>query len=298
MIQKLQKQLFAIKKVMVETLNKNYVPFPVDKSLCSRWTNDLPHGGETIIYTSFMYQLASLFKSYEKYLPTFSNLGGSSRMASLGKLFIKPKKEDLERSYAILRNISAMLRKMGINHGYLYDDEPYSGGLLLELGMINEFKDYGQKVLQRFKDNGVKKVITVDPHTTNAMERMKKLLNSDIEVVNYLTLIKGLRGNGEFVIHDPCLYTRYLDLGGTIRDILADAGIRVKEDVMVTSKEYGTCCGGPLGPVDLELSGQIAEDRAKKLLSVSDRVIVACPLCYQNLSPYIKNIKDLAEVVS
>ncbi len=295
---KLEKQLSSIKKVMVETLNKNFVPFPVNKSLCSKWADDLPHGGDTIIYTSFMYQLSSLFKSYEKYIPAFSSMGGSSKMASIGKFFIKPKKEDLERSYIILRNISAMLKKEGIKHGYLYDDEPYSGGLLLELGMIDEFKEYGGKVLHKFKDNGVKKIITVDPHTTNAMVRLKKMYNSDLEVVNYLTIIKGLSGKGEYVIHDPCLYTRYQNLGGTMRNILSDAGVKIKEDLMVTSKEYGTCCGGPLGPVDLELSAQIAERRAKDLLTVSDKVLVACPLCYQSLSPYIKDIKDIAEVIS
>lgn len=294
----LSQQLSTIKKVMVETLNKNFVPFPVNKSLCSRWTEDLPYAGETVIYTSFMYQLSPLFKSYEKHLPRFSNMGGSARMASLGRLLIRPKKEDLERSYRILRNISSMLLKSGIEHGYLYNDEPYSGGLLLELGMLDEFSEYGRKVLNLFSEKGVKKVITVDPHTTNAMLRLKEMHNSSLEIENYLTLIKPAKGNGEFVLHDPCLYTRYGDLGGTMRNLLKKTGVNLKEDRMVTSREYGTCCGGPLGPVDLELSDKLAENRAKDLLSVSGNVLVACPLCHQNLSPYAPNVRDIAEVIS
>ncbi len=294
---RLEKQLSSIKKVMVETLNKNFVPFPVDKSLCIKWADDLPHGGDTIIYTSCMYQLSSLFKSYEKYLPTFSSLGGSSKIASIGKFLIKPKKEDLDRSYAILRNISAMLKKAGIRHGYLYDEEPYSGGLLLELGMIEEFKEYGKKVLAIFKDKGVKKVITVDPHTHNALTRLKEMHNPDLDVVNYLTLINSGKGSGEFVFHDPCLYTRYQNLGGRIREVLANSGVKLKEDRMVTSREYGTCCGGPLGPVDINLSDEIAKMRARDLLSVSENVMVACPLCYQSLAPHVRNIKDIAEVI-
>ncbi|MEM0130377.1 MAG: (Fe-S)-binding protein [Thermoplasmatales archaeon] len=294
---RLEKQLFSVRKVLVESLNKNFVPFPVDKSLCSAWTQSLPYGGETIIYTSCMYQLSNLFKSYEKFIPTLSELGGSSRFASLGKYFIKPKREELERSYKILNNISSLLVKSGISHGYLYDDEPYSGGLLLELGMIDEFRDYGKKVLAIFKEKEVKRVVTVDPHTYNALLRLKKMHNSDLIITNYLALVSRGEGSGEFVFHDPCLYTRYNDLGGTIREVLGNSGIKLIEDRMVTSREYGTCCGGPLGPVDLSLSDSIAEYRSKKLLSVSENVLVACPLCYQNLAPHIPHIKDVAEVI-
>lgn len=294
---KLGKQLLTVKKVLVESLNKNYVPFPVDKSICSAWTDSLPYGGETIIYTSFMYQLSSLFKSYEKLIPTFSALGGVSRLASLGKFLVRPKKDELQRSYTILKNISSLLSKAGIKHGYLYNDEPYSGGLLLELGMIDEFKDYGKKVLDILNSKGVKRVITIDPHTNNAILRLKEFHHSDLEVANYLTLIDTGEGSGEFVFHDPCLYTRYQTLGNQIRLILGNSGVKLSEDRMVTSIEYGTCCGGPLGPVDINLSDKIAELRSKQLLSVSQNVMVACPLCYQNLAPHVSSIKDIAEVI-
>ena len=292
-----RKQILTIRNVMVDSLNKNFIPFPVDKSICSSWAASIPHGGETVIYTSFMYQLSSLFKSYEKHLSTFANLGGSTRLASLGKFFIKPRKAELERSYRILRNISQMLTNAGIEHGYLYDDEPYSGGLLLELGLLNEFREYGRKVLEIFEKFGVRRVITVDPHTNNALNRLVNIFSSDLEVVNYLSLISPAKGKGEFVLHDPCLYSRYANLGVTMREVLSDSGVSIMEDRMVTSREYGTCCGGPIGPVDVGLSDRIAEDRANKLKKVSSNVLVACPLCYQNLSPHLDNIKDIAEVV-
>lgn len=294
----MMKRLKAIRNVMVDSLNRNNIPFPVDKSICSAWTEDLPYGGETVIFTSFMYQLSSLFKAYEKHLPAFADLGGSRKLASLGKFFIKPKKDELQRSYMILHNISGALQRAGISHGYLYDDEPYSGGLLLELGMLDEFMTYGRKVMDLFQEKGVKRIITVDPHTTNAMNRLKDALNVNLEVINYLSLLNEVRGNGRYVLHDPCLYTRYSNLGSRIRELLEPSGIHLVEDRMVTSREYGTCCGGPLGPVDLTLSDKIAEDRASKLKTVSSDVLVACPLCYQNLSPHIPGLKDIAEVIS
>jgi len=52
-----------------------------------------------------------------------------------------------------------------------------------------------------------------------------------------------------------------------------------------------------LGPVNMELSDSIAKYRAEKLLSVSQNVMVACPLCYQNLKPYVPSMKDVAEVI-
>ena len=290
-------QLESIRDVMMDFLMKNYVPFPIDRSVCSAWTDSLKKGGETIIYTSFMYQLSSLFRAYEKHLSTFARMGGSARLASLGKFFIKPDRDDLRRGYRILSNISNLLLKNGIDHGYLYDDEPYSGGLLLELGMLDQFWEYGSRVLKLMKDHGVKQVITVDPHTTNAMNRLKEHFGADMEVHNYLTLIQKYSGRGKFVFHDPCLYTRYDTIGGKIREIAGTAGVDLIEDRMVTSRDLGTCCGGPLGPVNMDLSDSIAKYRVEKLLSVSQNVMVACPLCYQNLKPYVSGMKDLAEVI-
>ena len=291
------RQLESIRNVMMDSLMKNYVPFPIDRSVCSAWTDTLKKGGDTIIYTSFMYQLSSLFRAYEKHLSTFARMGGSSKLASLGKFFIKPDKDDLRRGYRILSNISNILQKNGIDHGYLYDDEPYSGGLLLELGMLDQFWEYGSRVLELMKQHGVKRVITVDPHTTNAMIRLKEHFNSDLEVSNYLTLIQKYSGNGQYVFHDPCLYTRYNTIGNRIREIASTAGVEFVEDRMVTSRDIGTCCGGPLGPVNMDLSDRIAKYRAEKLLSVAQNVMVACPLCYQNLKPYVSNLKDMAEVI-
>lgn len=291
-------QLSAIRKVMVKSLEENFVPFPVNKSACSKWTTELPHGGETVMYTSFMYQLSGLFKSYEKRLKTFTGLGGSTTLAEIGRFFMKPGKDELERSYRILRNISGMLLRAGVKHGYLYEDEPYSGGLLLELGMLDEFYRYGKKVLELFESKGVKTVITLDPHTTNAIARLIEHHGSSLEMKNYLTLVRPRSGSGEYVLHDPCLYTRYNSLGPVMRKVVTEAGVKLKEDRMVTGREYGTCCGGPVGPVDVELSDNIASGRVKRLLSVSKNVMVACPLCYQKLSQYAKGIKDIAEVVS
>lgn len=297
MADKLQRQLSSIRNVLVESLNRDYVPFPVDRKVCSAWTRDLPYAGETVIYTSFMYQLSGLFRSYEKHLSTFSSLGGSTRMASLGKLLIRPKKADLERSYTILENISRMLKNSGIEHGYLYDDEPYSGGLLLELGMMDEFRDYTRKVLSLMEEKGVRRLITVDPHTTNAMLRAREMHHSEIEVANYLQIIKNTSGEGKFVLHDPCLYTRYNNIGDTMRTLLSSSGVELVEDLFTTSRNYGTCCGGPLGTVDYLLSEKLARDRANHLTSISRNVLVACPLCRENLLPHVSSVKDISEVI-
>lgn len=290
-------RLNTVKRVMVDSLMKNYTPFPINREICSRWALDLEHGGETVIYTSFMYQLSGLFRGYEKHISAFAKMGGSVKLASLGRFFIKPDKDDLERAGIILRNISSLLKKNGIQHGYLYEEEPYSGGLLLEMGMLDQFWEYGGKVLEFLRKKGVRKLITVDPHTTNAMLRLREHFQSDIEVVNYLNIVSPSSGSGKFVFHDPCLYSRYNTIGDRIRKIAASSGVELIEDRLVTSREYGTCCGGPLGPVDTELSESIASYRASKLLSVSKNVLVACPLCYQNLKPYIQNIKDVSEVI-
>ncbi len=286
-----------LKRTVYRNLMKDYLPFPIDRKLCARWAGGIPEGGSSIIYTSMMYQMAPMFKAYESLLPRAARLRGSERLASLGKFLFKPKRAELERAYAILRNIASMLSKSDVDFGYLHEKEPYSGAILIELGMRDEFIEYGKKLTSFFTGLGVERVITVDPHTTNALARMKEYVPSRLEVVNYLSLIDGARGEGKFVLHDSCLYARHLGLRDSIRQSIGRTGISLAEDRMVTGKGTAMCCGSPVGAVSPDLGEKIAEVRARALLSVGGSVMVMCPMCYQALSPHIKGLKDFAEVV-
>jgi Fe-S oxidoreductase len=297
-LQQEQRQISLVRDVVFKNLMKDYTPLPIDRSACSKWTTSLANSGETIIYTSYLYQLGSVFKSYAKLLERFSGIKLASRLTFLGGLIVRPRKSELERASLILNNIVRLLHESGVEFAYLYDEEPYSGALLLELGLLDEFQTYGRKLLEFFHVRGVKRVITVDPHTFNALLRLKTMLNSDLLVVNYLQLVRPKKGRGTFVMHDSCLYSRYLGMGSQVRAMLQEAGILLVEDRMVTAYDTATCCGAPVESINEELSEKIARARAAKLQSVFEAVLVACPLCHQNLSPYVKSIRDIAEVVS
>ena len=282
-------------KLIYENLQKYGFPYPVDKKICSGWAKDIPKNSSTIIYTSCMHQTASLSEFYSKLTPLAEKL---SPFFFLGKL-IRPKKEELDRAYLILNKIANLLKKNGIEFGYLYEEEPYSGAILLELGYLDEFKSYAKQVYEFFKNKGIKKIITVDPHTHHALKRYSEFIQFDIEVVNYLELIKDAKGlaNDIFVVHDSCLYSRFLNLRDTYRNIINKSGIKIVEDELITGKDTAYCCGSPIKSVNPELSEKIAKARVEQLKRLSKNILVVCPMCYASLSKYAENIKDLAEVI-
>ncbi len=287
--------LSEIGKILVENLDKYYMPFPVDKKVCSGWAKDLPKGGNTIIYTSCMYQIEPAVGAFLKLLPSISSLKGLMPLARL----VKPSKAQIDRAYRILNNIVNALKKSGIDVGYLYEDEPYSGAILLEMGFLEEFGEYAKRVVKLFKEKGIKRIITVDPHTHNALIRYKDFVNHDLEIVNYLELVNYTKEiKGEYTIHDSCLYSRFLGLREKYRSLIEKSGIKLKEDEMITGKDTSSCCGGPLGPVDLKVSEKIAENRAKDLEKLSKKLLVVCPICYVTLLPHFNGeIMDIAEVI-
>ncbi|MBW9140178.1 MAG: (Fe-S)-binding protein [Candidatus Aramenus sp.] len=284
--------LKTLRDVLVENLERNMMPFPVDKGICTGWTRDLPRSGETIIYTSCMYQLAPLFPIFNRFLPYLSALKSLTPLASR----LKPSEAQLNRAYNVLRKISNALTAKGIKLAYLYDDEPYSGALLLELGFLDEFQEYAKKVYGRFKERGVKRIITVDPHTHNALTRYSEFFSFDVEVVNYIELVEAKEGDGNvYTIHDSCLYSRFLNLRDKFREKIK---VKLVEDEMVTGKDTSFCCGGPLAPVDFKASEEVAKARAKSLSKLSKNLLVQCPICYVTLSPHFEGeVKDVAEVI-
>jgi len=292
-----RERIIKMKGMVFENLMESYIPFPMDKKLYSSWTESLERNKKTVLYTSYMYQISGILKRYEKLFPKIYRVNMPKKLISLSKFIIRPSDSELQRSFSILNNIASMLKKNGIDFGYLYEDEPYSGAILLESGFLYEFQKYGEKLRDFFHDRGIEKLITVDPHTTNALNRLKEIINFDIDVVNYLEII-NFKGSGDYVIHDSCLYSRALNMYDPIRAKIKNAGINIHEDYLVTSREMGFCCGGPLSLISESDSEEISKMRSESLLKVNNNVMVMCPLCFENLSPYIDNIKDLAEVVS
>lgn len=295
-----EEQLRFIRRILTKSLMEDYLPFPVNKSVCHEWAKGLNvrKGGETILYTGCSYQLAGLGKMFDDFLPRLSKLKGVEALSGLAKKYLKMKDE---RSTKILRNIYSLLKDK-IEFGYLYEDEPYSGTILLEMGMLQEFKEYGKKVVDLFNSYNVKRIITIDPHTHYTLYRLKEMFSWNVEIENYLEILKGLNvtipkvDETQYVFHDSCLYSRFLDMRDTIREVIRNLGITIKEDEMVTGKDTSMCCGGPLAPINKEVSDKIAKKRAEALKSVSNKVLLACPFCYANLSPYVEAY-DIAEVV-
>ncbi|MEM0272729.1 MAG: (Fe-S)-binding protein [Thermoprotei archaeon] len=298
MDQQVQKRLRLIRDVVYRNLIKDYVPFPLDKKLGCSWAEGLkvPRGGGTLIYTSYMYQMASVFKSYARYADMFGSLASSQILASLGARFVKPSREDLERSKRILQNIYRMVSREIGGLGYLYEEEPYSGALLYELGFLDEFYEYGEKLLTFFKSRRVEMLVTVDPHTTGALDALKREAGFDIPFKPYLAYVKNAKGGGEFVLHDSCLYSRFLGMYDEVRSTIRGAGVRLVEDPRITGRGSSFCCGAPIGSVSETLSEEIAKQRAEALVRVAPNVLVACPLCYANLSKHC-TVKDIAEVI-
>ncbi|GGT87713.1 Fe-S oxidoreductase [Sulfodiicoccus acidiphilus] len=276
------------------------MPFPTSKKVCTEWATDIPRGGGTVIYTGCMYQLTPLTDLYANALPLLSKVEGAEKLYPLA-MAITPSRVHRERAKRILQNVAAALKRSGVQFNYLYEDEPYSGTVLLELGFVEEFAEYAKRVMQHFNRLGVKKLITVDPHSHYAFSRYREFTNFDLEVVSYLQLIRdlGTKVEGEYVVHDSCLYSRFLGLRETYRSLIKAAGASLKDDQLVTGPATSMCCGAPIGPLRKRESEAIASYRAAQLSSLGDKLVVVCPLCYLALSPHFKGkVMDLAELMS
>ncbi len=299
--------IITLKDIIVKSLHENMMPFPASKSACYEWTRDMKikKDSDTILYTSCLYQLAPYIDVFTKYM---EKLGVSKgRFSSLIPIFsrfsslLQPRKELAEKSNKILRNIAMELSKV-IDFGYLYEDEPYSGALLYELGFEDEFKEYARKVIEVFRSRNIKRLITIDPHTHYILKIVyPKIMNFNIEVVNYLELIKpNKKVDLKATLHDSCLYARFLDMYDVPRKVLDNIGVMRIEHNIITAKDVGGCCGGPIESLSPSVSRRIAEKRINDLSKLSNNIIVVCPICLANLNRVTNNnvnIIDIAELL-
>ena len=275
---------------------------------------NIPFGGQTVIYTGLMYQLMPSIITMESIVARFEDswmrhFFGIGRMMNktfnLSWFISRADPQEQKAFNNILRNIAQLLRISGVDFGYLYNKEFYTGTLLHDQGVCSAFEEHAHKVYERFQQYDVKQIITVDPHTTLMFRSVypKIIKDYQLEVKNYLEVlieqniqpIKKLEQ--EAVIHDSCVYSRFEGIIDEPWELLRRTGIRCVEPEYNRKMTY--CCGGPIESLFPSKARSIAEKRMEQLASAGSQVVTMCPICLINLKAAAEGkgvpVKDISD---
>ncbi len=298
-----------------DNLRQRKSALPLGRRAITAWTHglDIPRGGETVLYTGQMWQMVPAIDAMSRMLAKyegrssgwlFSVARSMNKLVNLTPFLARTTPRERAAFDERLRNIAKLLAAAGVPFGYLYEDDLYAGGLAHDEGLDDAFRAHAHRVADALRRHGVRRVITVDPHTTNMLRSVYPTVvkGFDVEVRSYLEVLAERRlaaatKLGETVtFHDSCVYARYEGVIDEPRALLQEAGVTVLEPEM--SGKLTFCCGGPLESLFPGKSAEIASRRVGQLSAVSKRVVTACPLCLANLrrvAPADVTIQDVSD---
>lgn len=307
----------------------------VTKEQGARWAQglDLPRQAETVFFAGCGYQYST---QLEVLMSTVRGIDKSVIGAELPMRFARFQKKlglNLPGIYSNVlsggvlpgrdevRPLAAavkVLRNLGLQPGYLAEEEPCCGAPLNHAGLQKKFAENTLNAYQKLKSLGAKRIIGIVPYCTHALSKLFPMYidGYDLEVRHFMEVIAEkvpslkLRFPRKVKVtyHDPCQLVRYLQLVEEPRRILgAIEGIELVEPEW-TYGEWATCCGGGGGfeTVFPELSQVLAVNRAGELLETGAEIIVThCPGCVMQLKDGLRQLKadnvevlDLSELVA
>jgi len=300
--------------ILTDNLRLRKSVLPLSKSAATRWAKNLnlPKGGETVLYTGHLYQLIPVIDTMSKQMAFFENswitkFFGLGRFANkfvnlsffMGLLTPADQKKAYDK---MLQNIAGLLKKADVSFGYLYGEELYSGALIYDEGIDDAFKAHAKRVVEMLKRNGVKRVITVDPHTTNMLREVypKVVPGFDCEVKSYLEVLaeklpeSDKKTNQTVVVHDSCVYARYENVIEEPRTLLAGCGVTALEPD--DARKATHCCGGPIEALFPSEAHRVAENRLAQLKVEGDHIVSMCPICIVNLTKAAKGSTQISDI--
>jgi len=286
--------------ILTDNLRLRGSVLPVSPRRATAWARDLelPRGGETVLYTGLMYQLVP----YIERLVDLELRLGDSRLARLSRLARRantvvngaglvahPSATERAEYDRIPANVARLLQRAGVEFGYLYEDDLYSGALAYDLGADEVVAAHARRVAALLRRHGVREAITIDPHTTTMLRTVyPKLVDDfDVRVRSYLEVLaeRGLPVeaplSGEVVVHDSCVYARYEGVVEEPRVLLAAAGLTLLEPDHARDRTW--CCGGPAESVYPAKAAAVAAERVAQLRAAGPDCVTMCPLCLINL---------------
>jgi Fe-S oxidoreductase len=223
------------------------------------------------------------------------------------------------RAQQVARSLVRLFDAAGVSFGFLGDEEPCCGEAALNVGHKPYFQEIADETARRFRDKGVKHLVTVSPHCYDVFKNHYPALRKQNRPIPHhytQTLAHLLREERlqlktpvarRVTFHDPCYLTRHNDESAAPRQILeAIPGLELVE--MAHAGVDALCCGGGGGRMWLETEpGQrFADIRIQEALATGAEVIAtACPFCIACLEDSIKAggiqglvVMDVAEIAA
>lgn len=216
-----------------------------------------------------------------------------------------------ERGAKMAKNFIEILKIADVSFGIL-EDENCDGNEALMIGELGLFQQLASKNMQKFRELGVKKIVTISPHAYNAM---REYTDRNFEIIHFTQLLLELIKKGKLELtelkstvtyQDPCFLGRHNRIYEEPREILRSIpGLKLVE--MRRNRENAFCCGGGSGNFVFDFlkgSNSPARLRIREALDTNaDILAVACPICKAMLEDAVKDeglkieVKDLAEIV-
>jgi len=223
------------------------------------------------------------------------------------------------RAQETARTLGRVLRKSGVSFGIMGNDENCDGNEVNTLGEETLFEMLAEGNIQKFKDLGVTRIVTLSPHSYNAFKNNYARYNGNFNVLHYTQLLRDLITGGELNVsgglnarvtyHDPCFLGRWNGEYDAPRQVLnAIPGIELVE--MEKNRASTLCCGGGGGNFYTDFLGgsenSPARIRVREASATGASVLaVACPNCMTMLEDAVKAegledrlvVKDICEIV-
>lgn len=305
--------------VLADNLRLRGSVMPLADRKATAWARGLglPRGGDTVLYTGHMYQLMPATAALSRMMARME-ASDSWRLRWMGvgrkintrintaRFMARPDAGQETIFNRRLADIARLLQQAGVSFGYLYEQELYAGALIHDEGVDDVFAGHVRRVWRVLKSNSVKRVITIDPHTTHMLRHVYPgiIPGYDIEVRSYLEVLAeagitpAKQLAGDVVVHDSCVYARYEDVVEQPRRLLDRAGLHLNE--IENAGKFTHCCGGPIESLFPGKARAIAETRVKQLEAGGCREIVSmCPICLVNLGHGVNGngtrVRDIAE---
>ncbi len=195
------------------------------------------------------------------------------------------------RNQKIARAFVELLRQAGVDFAVLGTEEESDGDTARRLGNEFLYQELVQTNVELFKEYGVKKIITTDPHAYNNFKKEYPDFGLEAEVIHHTEFLAGLMKAGKIqptkavertvTYHDSCYLGRYNDVYDAPRYILSRIpGLKLVE--MDRTRNRSMCCGAGGGSMFKEETGKqrINVLRTEQALATGVTTIAtACPYC-------------------